>query len=88
MPRLINADEPKNIKFVAIYKDSDYARGWNDAIDAIMENAPTVDAVPVIRCEQCKHYTTFPVGPFCMKFGEIVEHPSVYCSMAAPREME
>lgn len=49
---------------------------------------PTIDAVPVIRCEQCAHYTTFPVGPYCMKFGEIVEHPSDYCSMAEPKEAE
>lgn len=85
MTRLIDADELKNIKFVAIYKDSDYARGWNDAVDAIMENAPAVDAVPVIRCEQCAHYTIFPVGPLCLEFGQIVE-PSDYCSRAEPKE--
>ena len=84
MSRLIDADELKTVKCPAVVND--YAKGWNDAVDAIMENAPTVDAVPVIRCEQCAHYTTFPVGPYCMKFGEIVEHPSVYCSMAEPKE--
>lgn len=26
-----------------------------DAIDAV-DNAPTVDAVPVVRCKDCKHY--------------------------------
>ena len=31
-----------------------YRLGWNDAIDAIMEYAPTVNAVPVVRCRDCK----------------------------------
>ena len=31
-----------------------YRLGWNDAIDAIIENAPTVDAVEVVYCKDCK----------------------------------
>ena len=34
-----------------------YRQGWNDAIDAIVENAPTVDAVPVVRCKDCEWWT-------------------------------
>jgi len=30
-----------------------YHRGWNDAIDAIVENEPTADVVEVIRCKDC-----------------------------------
>ena len=30
------------------------ACGTGDAID-IIEDAPTVDAVPVVRCRECKH---------------------------------
>ncbi len=33
-----------------------YHRGWNDAIDAIVENEPTADVVEVVRCKDCKHY--------------------------------
>ena len=31
-----------------------YRLGWNDAIDTIMVCAPTVDAVEVVRCKDCK----------------------------------
>lgn len=32
-----------------------YCAGWNGLIDLI-EKAPTVDAVPVVRCRECKHH--------------------------------
>ena len=34
--------------------DPERAYGWNDLLE-ILETAPTVDAVPVVRCEKCKH---------------------------------
>ena len=30
-----------------------YCAGWNGLIDLI-EKAPTIDAVPVVRCRECK----------------------------------
>lgn len=35
-----------------IFKEREYVHGWNSAIK-IIENAPTIDAVPVVRCEKC-----------------------------------
>lgn len=35
-----------------------YKRGWNDAIDAIVSEAPAADVVEVCRCKDCKHYKT------------------------------
>lgn len=32
-----------------------YVKGWNGAIE-LLEAAPVVDAVPVVRCRDCKHY--------------------------------
>ena len=32
-----------------------YCAGWNGLIDLI-EKAPTIDAVPVVRCRECKHW--------------------------------
>ena len=65
--RLIDADALKAIRFHALPysqivptdcdtddKVSAYKSGWNDAIDAIVESAPTVDAVEVVRCKDCK----------------------------------
>ena len=31
-----------------------YCAGWNGLIDLI-EKAPTIDAVPVVCCRECKH---------------------------------
>lgn len=33
----------------------EYADGWNSAIKMI-KNAPTVDAVPVVRCRECVYW--------------------------------
>lgn len=35
--------------------DPERAYGWNDLLE-ILETAPTVDAVPVVRCRDCKWY--------------------------------
>ena len=32
-----------------------YCAGWNGLIELI-EKAPTIDAVPVVRCRKCIHY--------------------------------
>ena len=33
----------------------DYCAGWNGVINLI-EKAPTIDAVPVVRCRECQHW--------------------------------
>ena len=48
MTRLINADALKREWIFT----GDNSKGYRDAID----EAPTVDAVPVIRCKDCKYY--------------------------------
>ena len=42
-------------RFVARSNNSDFASAptWNQAVQ-IVENAPTVDAVPAVRCRDCK----------------------------------
>ncbi len=32
-----------------------YCAGWNGLI-GLIEKAPTIDAVPVVRCENCEHH--------------------------------
>lgn len=34
---------------------ADYCAGWNGMV-RLLEKAPTVDAVEVVRCRDCKHY--------------------------------
>lgn len=40
-----------------VLRTGSYASGWNAAI-ALIEAAPTVDAVEVVRCKDCNHYMT------------------------------
>ena len=42
--RLIDADALLEVKFHATERE--YQLGWNDALESIAENAPTIDAVP------------------------------------------
>lgn len=55
---LIDANKLYKHKFKSVSErmdlDVEYMFGWNDAIDSIVENAPTVDAVEVVRCKDCK----------------------------------
>ena len=38
-----------------VFDKPEYADGWNSAIE-IIENAPSVDAVEVVRCKDCKYW--------------------------------
>lgn len=56
MSRLIDAEALGiNKAKREIFNDPKYADGWNSAIEVI-NNAPTVDAVPVVRCKDCYFY--------------------------------
>jgi len=55
--RLIDADE-----LACGYGEEERQKYGNDfdggvlfALDFLSENSPTVDAVPVVRCRECKH---------------------------------
>ena len=52
--RLIDADALK-LKFM---ENGDDHTGYE--IHRVIDNAPTVDAVPVCRCAECKHRPTKP----------------------------
>lgn len=60
MSRLIDADALKTLKFKDIISgygyNTAYRVGFNKAIDAVIEHAPTIDAVEVVRCRECKHF--------------------------------
>ena len=57
-----------------------------------MDNAPTVDAVEVVRCEKCKHYTNYENYTYkklgfwwCNKFGNITKLDD-FCSYGERKE--
>ena len=58
MSRYINADEIENAKLQeenlrGIGEHIAYRVGWNEAIESILENAPSID---IVRCGECKYY--------------------------------
>ena len=57
MSRLIDADAlfDQLTRFQRKLHDADRELTANQCI-AFIENAPTVDAVPVVRCGECKHF--------------------------------
>ena len=55
MPRLIDADALGVGRCSKDILPAAYCAGWNGLIELI-EKAPTVDAVPVVRCKKCVHY--------------------------------
>lgn len=95
--RLIDADALKAVKFHPlpythiVPTDADaesYKLGWNDAIDAIIESAPTIDAVPVVRCKDCDYRN----GDYCHLYGGIAYEQFVrmtdFCSRGAREDSE
>ena len=51
-----------------------------------VEDAPTVDAVPVLRCEDCKNWGPGTGGiPICWETYEPMP-PDGFCSIGSPRD--
>ena len=97
--RLIDADALKAIRFHDLpysqivpadcdtdEKVSAYKLGWNDAIDAIVEAAPTVDAVEVVRCRDCRFFEDedYYGNCYCEEWGNIT-NANGYCHDAKRR---
>lgn len=57
---------------------------WN-TLKSVVENAPTIDAVEVVRCGECKHMIA---DGRCMEFADDGIRPSAmdYCSYGERRE--
>lgn len=76
--RLIDAEQLSKHKYAGVEYDGidmgipasavnilAYKWGWNDALASVMDYAPTVDAVEVVRCKDCKKYIPcqkLPIG--------------------------
>lgn len=52
--------------------------------DRFISNAPTVDAVPVIRCRDCKHHRIFLKRDMCARHAQILNGHEV--GVCATRE--
>lgn len=54
--RLIDADQASSIENLDQYSDLAAVLGDVQTVRDILSDAPTIDAVPVVRCRECKHY--------------------------------
>lgn len=87
--RLIDADNIRGAKFHDLpythivprdVESEFYMLGWNDAIDAIVEVEPTIDAVEVVRCRDCKHRSKSGLCNMWSVFGTVTTDDDMYCS--------
>lgn len=90
--RLIDADALKETICTNVYpvadgfNSRDYGMFWTGGIEKAIDEAPTVDAVPVVRCKDCKYYeeTDETIGTCLLT--ESGAHIKGYCSWAEVKE--
>ena len=67
-------------------RDNFYRADWTSKrVVELLENAPAVDAVEVVRCKDCKHYGKTEIGNkdrcMCTKIlGLTIPRPDDFCS--------
>lgn len=91
--RLINANALTDLEALEYnYHPVPDGEAWYRAADVwdCIDNAPTVDAVEVIRCRDCKYYgSTYPkaIPPTCHnRNGLLIPDELEFCSRAERRE--
>lgn len=92
--RLIDADALAEKKFQerecnGLGEGPAYRQGWNDAIDAVMDNEPSVQP-EIIRCRECE-YGKWDIGDRGMYCGrkhvELDTYEDFFCAAANRREV-
>lgn len=83
--RLIDADKLKFIRIQIFHgmnpDGTPCVGGWNAALlSCAIDDAPTVDAVPVVRCKDCKHYTPVEGGLSLCTLHNIAVSGKDFCS--------
>lgn len=80
MARLIDADALMNL-----YAENEFSSDMGDAME-MLDHFPTVDAVPVIRCKDCKWYEMGEEETYCRELGIFNTDYTSYCSYAKRKE--
>ncbi len=89
--RLIDADALKDIICNNVYpvrddfNNGDYGMFWTGGIEKAIDDAPTVDAVPVVRCKDCVMYSSRYSGWHCYLDGRQTQEND-FCSWGERRE--
>ena len=70
--RLIDADALKEradeVTFMG-FQAVERKKRFMDLVSAMVESSPTIDAVPVVRCKDCKHMERIIQGFYCKVWG-------------------
>ena len=71
----------------ALFEEFERAAWYNnmdrdEIAEEILLQMPTIDAVPVVRCKDCKHWDTSSDLPGCVNEfnGLVCSHPDDFCS--------
>ena len=64
--------------------DKEIVRHEMEAFCEFLQGRPTIDAEPVVRCKDCKHYNGHR---WCLYFADSV-HDDDYCSYGAKMDLE
>ena len=75
--RLIDAD--------ALWMVTEGAHEYYERFE--IDQAPTVDAVPVIRCKDCKWYEADDLETYCTRTKMYSLDPNHYCAWAERKEI-
>ena len=88
MPRLINAEKLAEYKASGVSDLTEWQQGWNDALDFVINEVPTIDAEPVVRCKDCKWGTPHPEDDEYIKCFKLCTtfYSWRYCSWGERRE--
>ena len=83
--RLIDADEAKLALIASKAKHmahNEILSADEDEIMGFLDHMKTVDAVPVIRCKDCKHWACDDSESYCDELGIFNTDMNSYCSYA------
>ena len=70
-----------------------YCAGWNGVI-RLIEDAPTIDAVPVVRCKDCRYWGGVTYGYVCSRWSaplagfKTCTKPEGFCADGERRRVE
>ena len=83
--RLIDADAVEKQAYDDVHYLAELEDWEFDVVTHYLDHAPTIDAVPVVRCKDCKHCLyerdTFAAGAiYICHFSYAVVHDNHFCS--------
>lgn len=84
--RIIDADNFLNLFYVA---SAGQDKAFVAAVEMVVEDTPTIDAVEVVRCKDCAYYRPSPFGHPKKGWCTICGHhrsPGFYCANAYKKE--